>query len=121
MEPNYSKFSDLQYCACKEWRFKTKSKKHVEIWLTHKEVNEEKYKYSELLTILLTSDKTLNIKEAKELLEKAFDDFFSNIKSEFKDIKNLKIYIDYKPQNNIINFINYKEKIFKFHTNYYEK
>jgi hypothetical protein len=52
-EIDYMKFADYQTHVGKEFRFKNKSKRYIEIWITKKNDNDKLYEHSELLKELL--------------------------------------------------------------------
>ena len=94
----------------KEFRFNNKNKQVVSIWL--KLTEDQEFGHSKLLEEDLKTDKILNKKESKEFVENAIDNFYKRIIHNYTSIDKLFINIGYKPEEDLKNFVNRKEKKF---------
>jgi hypothetical protein len=112
MEIIYKKLKVFDTHVEKEFRFNNKNKSIVSIWL--KLTQENEFGHSQLLAEDLYTDKNLNKKECKELIDKAINNFYERIIHNYENINKLFINISYKPENNLKDFIDYKDKKFVF-------
>ena len=110
MEVIYQKLKVYDTHMEKEFCFNNKHKKIVSIQLTLTENNE--FGHSKLLEEDLLTDKILNKKESKVFVEKAIDNFYRRIIHNYNNINKLFINISYRPEKDLKNFVNRKEKKF---------
>ena len=110
MEIKYQKLKVYDTYVEKEFRFNNKNKQVVSIWL--KLTEDQEFGHSKLLEEDLKTDKILNKKESKEFVENAIDNFYKRIIHNYTSIDKLFINISYKPEKDLKNFVNRKEKKF---------
>jgi hypothetical protein len=110
MEVKYQKLKVFDTHVEKEFRLNNKNKAIVSIWL--KLTQENEFGHSQLLAEDLYTDKNLNKKEYKELIDKAIDNFYERIIHNYENINKLFINIGYAPEYDLKSFLYHKDKKF---------
>src|SRR5437868_6875152 len=111
MNITYKKLKVYDTHIEKEFRFKSKNKKVVELWI--KLTEDKEYEHSKLLAEDLDKDNKIeNKNNNKEIIDNEIDNLYKKIIPDYPNIYKLSINVRYAPEHNLNNFLNCKTKKF---------